>query len=111
MPTATRLLFCSSNTTQLDLVKKYGKKIVLLDTTYKTAKYAVPLSFLVVKTNVKYTVVASFALQDETYDAISEALAVIKSWNSEWNPCCFMVDNCDKKIQAIETNFPGLFLK
>ena len=88
-----------------------NKRIVLPDATYKTAKYAVPLFFLVVKTNVQYTALASFALQDETSDVISEALAVIKSWNSEWNPCCFMVDNCDKKIQAIETNFPGLFLK
>ena len=56
-------------------------------------------------------VIASFALQDETSEAISEAMAIIKSWNNEWNPCCFMVDNCGKEIQAIETNFLGLFLK
>ena len=56
-------------------------------------------------------VVTSFALQDETSEAISEALGVIKSWNSKWNPCCLTVDNCDAEIQAIETTFPGLFLK
>ena len=111
MHTTTRLLLVHQTQYQRDLVKKYGNKIVLLDATYKTTKYDVPLFFLVIKTSVKYMVVASFALQDETSEAISEALAVIKSWNSEWNPCCFMVDNCDEEIQAIETNFPGLFLK
>ena len=77
-------------------MRKYGNHITLLDATYKTTRYAVPLFFLAVKTNVKYMVVGSFAVQDETTDAISEALSVFKKWNNVWNPLCFMVDNCEE---------------
>ena len=83
MRTTARLLFVDQTQYQRDLVKKYGNKIILLNSIYKTTKYGVSLFFLVIKTNVKYMVVASFALQDETSEAISEALAVIKCWNSE----------------------------
>ena len=77
----------------------------LLDATYKTTKYAVPLFFVVVKTNVDYQVVASFATQDEKCETIMEALSIIKSWNRDWNPICFMMDNCDAEINAIEKSF------
>ena len=40
-------------------------------------------SFLATKTNVDYQVVGSFAVQDETTDAISEAISILKSWNSK----------------------------
>lgn len=63
------------------LIKLYGDSICLLDATYKTTKYAVLLFFVVLKTNVGYQVVASFALPDETTAAISEALSVLKFWN------------------------------
>ena len=46
----------------------------LLDATYRTTKYSLPLYFLVVNTNVDYRVVASFVTQSETTDAIKEAL-------------------------------------
>ena len=86
---------------------KYGNHITLLDATYKTTRYAVPLFFLAVKTNVKYMVVGSFAVQDETTDTISEALSIFKQWNNLWSPLCFMVDNCEEEINAIQENFPG----
>ena len=88
-------------------MRKYGNHVTLLDATYKTTRYAVPLFFLAVKTNVKYMVVGSFAVQDETTDAISEALDIFKQWNDAWNPLCFMVDNCEEEINAIQENFPG----
>ena len=47
-------------------MKKYGNRITLLDATYKTTKYSIPLFFVAVKTNVKYMVVGSFAIQEET---------------------------------------------
>ena len=46
-------------------------------------------------------------MQDETTDAISEAVAILESWNNNWKPLTFMVDNCDEKINAIEEHFPG----
>ena len=63
----------------MDLIKPYGNKMILLDATYKTTRYTLPLMFIVVKTNVDYQTVASFAIENETYEAISEAVAVIKS--------------------------------
>ena len=58
---------------------KNGNSICLLDATYKTTKYVVPLFFVAVKTNVDYQVVGSFAIQDERTDAIAGALSMLKS--------------------------------
>ena len=46
-------------------MKKCGNRIVLLDATYKTTNYSISLFFVAVKTNVKYMVVGSFAIQEE----------------------------------------------
>ena len=54
----------------------------------------------------KCQVVGSFAIQDETTNAISEALPMLKSWNLQWQPRCFMIDNYDEEISAIRQNFP-----
>ena len=56
-------------------MQKYGNHICLFDATYKTIQYAVPLSSVVVKTNIDYKIVASFAIQDETTECITEALS------------------------------------
>ena len=58
--------------------------------------------------SVNYQVVASFVVQDETTMAITEVLRIIKSWASEWDPKCFMVDNCDEKINSIGKTFPRM---
>ena len=47
----------------------------------------------------------SFAIQDETTDSIAEAMSVLKSWNPQWQPRCFMIDNCDEEISALRQNF------
>ena len=103
--TVNRLLFVHQTKSQKYLLKKYGNNICLLDATYKTSRYSVPLFFLVTKTNVDYQIVGSFAIQYETTTSITEALNVIKSWNESWNPKIFMVDNCSEEINAIENIF------
>ena len=92
---------------QSELLKKYGSEICFLDATYKTSRYALPLFFVAVKTNVSYCVVASFVIQSESAQAIQEALEVIKVWNPDWNPEYFMVDHCYAEINAIEAAFKG----
>ena len=65
-------------------MKKYGNHIALLDATYETTKYSIPLFFVAVKTNVKYMVVGSLAhwvIQEETTEAIMEAMGILRSWN------------------------------
>lgn len=64
------LLFAHQTTWQKKLMLRYGNEITLLDATYKTMRYELPLFFLVVKTNVNYIVVGSFIIQRETTASI-----------------------------------------
>ena len=101
------LLFVHQTKEQGRLLERYGNELSMLDATYKTTRYSLPLFFLVVKTNVDYQVVGSFVIQSETTDAIYEALSVLKSWNPRWNPSYFMVDYSEEEMSAIGKLFPG----
>ena len=57
-----------------NLLERYGNTLCLLDGTYKTTKYALPLYFLVVKTNVDYMPVAECVVEDEMSTSLQEAL-------------------------------------
>ena len=70
------LLFAHQTAWQKHLMNLYGNEISLLDATYKTMRYELPLFFLVVKTNVNYMVVGSFIIQRETTASIQEALEI-----------------------------------
>ena len=102
------LLFLHQTTWQRRLLKKYGDNICLLDATYRTTRYSLPLFFLAVKTNVDYQVVGSFIIQYETTEAIAEALQTLKQWNKSWKPEFFMTDLSEQEINAVEEIFPGL---
>ena len=45
------------------LLRTYGNEICLLDATYRTTRYALPLFFMLVKANVDYEVVAAFVCE------------------------------------------------
>ena len=102
------LLFAHQTTWQRHFISRYGNEIMLLDATYKTMRYELPLFFLVVKTNVNYTVVGSFITQNETTASIEEALHIFRDWNPQWRPQYFMTDFCHEEINAIESTFEGL---
>jgi hypothetical protein len=89
---------------QKRLLNRYGNELCLLDATYKTTKYCLPLYFLVVKTNIEYKVVAAFITQ-----SIKEALCVIMKWNPIWKPRHFMVDYALEEISSVEQLFPGMY--
>jgi len=91
---------------QRRLLERYGS-MCLLDATYKTTRYAVPLFFLCVRTNVDYVVVATFVTQYEDTASIAEALEVVRQWNEGWTPQSFMVDFCEPEIMALEQVFDG----
>ena len=101
------LLFCHQTVEQRELLKKYGDQMCLMDATYRTTKYALPLYFLCVRTNVRYQVVGSFVIQYENKRSIEEALNVFKKWNPTWCPAYFMVDFAEEEIQALENVFSG----
>lgn len=100
------LLIVYQSSWQKRLLVKYGS-LCLMDATYKTCRYAVPLFFLCVKTNVDYVVVGTFVTQFEDSSSIAEALSILRAWNDNWVPQSFMVDFSEAEINALETLFPG----
>lgn len=70
------LLFVHQEKWQQEMLAKYGCDMTMIDATYRTTKYDIPLFFLVVPTNVGYIVAAEFCVQGEGADNIVEALKV-----------------------------------
>lgn len=81
-----KLLFAHQAARQRRLMSRYNNEITLLDATYKTMRYKLPLFFLVVKTNINFVVVGSFIIQNETTASIEEALNIFRTWNPTWSP-------------------------
>lgn len=99
------LFIHQSKQQQQQLLKKYGE-LVLIDATYKTTKYALPLFLLVVRTNVSYVPIAEFIVEAERTENILEALQIIKSWNQSWDPKYFMLDYSQQEYQALHDLYP-----
>ena len=89
------------------LLHRYGNELFLLDATYRTTRYALPLFFIVVKTNVDYQVVGTFVLEGESTANIRFALDIFKKWNPTFDPKNAMVDCSKQEFDAIESLFPG----
>lgn len=68
---------------QQDLLLRYGNTITMIDATYKTTKYDLPLFFVCVKTNHGYCVVAEFISQNECATTIQEDV-----WLQWGRDCC-----------------------
>lgn len=102
----SKFLFIYQSSWQKRLLDKYGC-MVLLDATYKTTLFDLPLFFLAVKTNIDYQIVGCFITEDETIFALSEALSILKERFLSV-PEYFMTDNDDSEIVALETVFPGI---
>ena len=70
-PGEKTFLFVHQESWQRCLLKRYGDQLVLMDATYKTTKYAMPLFFICVHTNIGYNVVAEFMSQTEEKESIN----------------------------------------
>lgn len=103
-------LFVYQKKWQKDLLQRYGNEILLLDATYKTTRYALPLFFLVVPTNLDYQIVAAFVIENESKESITEALNIVKSWNPSLKPLFCMTDYCNEEIDSLEGVFPGTLI-
>ena len=78
-----------------------------MDATYKMCKLAIPLFFLVVKTNVNYCVIGEFIIQTEDMDSISEALQVFKHWDQKGvHVNAWMVDKQPAEQAELKQVFP-----
>lgn len=85
-----------------------GNDIAIMDTTYKTLNYSLPLVFICVQTKMGHTIAASFITATESQSAIREAFELIKNWNVNWKPIFFMPDYANREIDAIECHFEGM---
>ena len=101
----SKFMFVHQEEWQQRLLLRYGSDLVLMDATYKTTKYAIPLFFICVHTNVGYKVVAEFFFQNKDKECIAEALIIIHGWNPTWRPKYFMVDYSTAEVNAIESVF------
>ncbi|XP_047127557.2 uncharacterized protein LOC124808480 [Hydra vulgaris] len=101
------LLFVYQDMWQKRLLLRYGTELLFLDATYRTTRYALPLFFLVVKTNTDYQVVAIFVCENETTETITEALTCVKQWNSSFQPKFVLTDYSNEEINSIEYVFSG----
>ena len=85
-----------------------------MDATYRTCRSMLPLFFLALKTNVNYSPIASFIVQNEDAKSISEALPRIKHYISVDGIDIknFMIDCSPMEMQSIQEVFPdcGLYL-
>ena len=79
-----------------------------MDAMYKTCKLALPLFYLVMKTNVGYSVIAEFIIQHEDTTSITEALDILKErWDKEGIKVGnFMIDCQRLEENAIRGMFP-----
>ena len=105
--TSENFLLVLQTKSQSELMRRYGDEICLLDATYKTTKYSLPMFFVVVPTNTTYQVIATFMVSKETSDAIEEALAILSEWNPQWKPSFWMTDCCAAEQNAVESVFKG----
>ena len=68
------LLFVHMTVAQKLLLQHYNN-LVLLDATYHTCRSMLPLFFLAMKTNVNYSPINSFIVQNEDAKSISKVLS------------------------------------
>ncbi|XP_039282521.1 uncharacterized protein LOC120348732 isoform X1 [Nilaparvata lugens] len=104
----SNLLFVYQNKEMAHSYRKYGMNTILLDATYRTCKYALPLYFIVVETNVNYQFVGVIITQFETKESVTEGLEIFKRWNPDIHPKYGMVDYATEEIASLEAVFPSM---
>jgi len=102
------VVFVHQSSWQRDMLKLYGDGVCLIDATYKTTIYDMPLFFVCVLTNSGYVNVATFVLCDERKESIVAGLQYVMKWNPHWKPKLFVTDFHEAQISALEHLFPGM---
>jgi hypothetical protein len=104
---ADKVPFIHQSQWQRRMLQLYGQHTCLIDSTYKTSAYDMPLFAVCVPTNVGYSYVTTTLLLDETIESYSVALTSIREHNPDWDPKCFITDFHDAQIAAIGAVFPS----
>ncbi|XP_062621423.1 uncharacterized protein LOC134283018 [Saccostrea cucullata] len=100
-----KFLIVLQTTWQQELLAQFGNCLVI-DSTFNTTKFNIPLYELVVHTNTGYTPIGIIITEDETEEQIAEGLSILKSWNAGWSPSVSVTD-CDiAQSNALSKVFP-----
>ena len=67
-------------------MKIYGSELFVIDSTYNTTIYDLPLFVICLMTNVGYVSAASFLLSDERQESIAAELKRVRQCNPDWKP-------------------------
>ena len=73
-----KMMFVYQSKEMKNMYERYGNHMILLDATYKTTKYALPLFFVVVQTNVNFQVCCVIVLQEESTEMITKVFKIFK---------------------------------
>ena len=74
-----KMMFVYQSKEMKNMYQRYGNHMILLDATYKTTKYALPLFFVVVQTNVNFQVCFVIILPEESTEMIANAIKHLKN--------------------------------
>ena len=74
-----KMMFVYQSQEMKNMYERYGNRMILLDTTYRTPKYVLPLYFVVVQANVNFQVCCVIILQEELTEMIKKALKIFKN--------------------------------
>ncbi|XP_048255346.1 uncharacterized protein LOC125381984 [Haliotis rufescens] len=91
---------------QRTMLEKFGSA-VLLDATYNTNKYNLPLYQLAVRTDSVYVPVGFIITEDQTTDSLQEGMEKFASLHKEWKPEIFIIDDDQREKNVIQKIFPG----
>ena len=88
-----------------NIYERCGNHMILLDATYRTTRYALPLLFVVVQTNINFQVCCVIVLQEESTEMITKTLKIFKEWNPMVYPKYAFVDFDEREITLLEIVF------
>ena len=100
-----KMMFVYQSKEMKNMYERYGNHMILLDATYKTTRYALPLFFVVVQTNVNFQVCCVIVLQEESTEMITKALKMFKEWIPMVFPKYAFVDFDEREIASLEIVF------
>ena len=100
-----KMMFVYQSKEMKNMYKRYENQMILLDATYKTTKYALPLFFVVIQTNVNFQVCCVIGLQEESNEMITKALKIFKEWNPMVSPKYAFVNFDEREITSLEIFF------
>ena len=97
-----KMMFVYQSKEMKNMYKRYGNHMILLDATYKTPNYELPLFFVVVQANVNFQVCYIIVLQEESTEIITKPLKIFREWNPMVSPKYAFVDFGERQITSLE---------